>query len=681
MFKKGLLLSRIFFIVLFIALAFIIEEPIKQTFEYDVDEGIDLMAPVVMLKGFSLYHEIFKDHPPLITITLASWFKLFKPSVYHGRILISIFSCIFLFAFYQTIKNLWGSFCGIAAVIFLLLSSLYLLLGISIMIGTVSLSLAMLSIYCITLYKKHPSKYLLALSGIFFALSLQTKLITAFLIPLIVLEIIQARWTNLGGKNKLSHFLPPILLWFGSLLAVSLIFIAVFFQFNLSLIMQQLIQPHAKKLALPGCDFFIIWQMILSDYDIALLALLGVILLIHQKKWQYLLPVLWLGLAITALVLYKPIWEHYYTLVSIPICWLAAISLSQLFAGIQKKKNFFFWLTVAIIILVIVKIPGKYNRMLESIQVETAPEEKRIVNLLLKYKKDIHWIFTDRPIFAFYADILVPPELVLTSDRRNFTDSITQDYFINKIDKYKPEIIILNELAYFSPSAISYIKDNYTLLHKFTPHYYANTPDKPSLEIKLFMRLADYFLKFKNYIYQTELFRPKPDYKYFYRLLTKELQDKAGYFLAQILEEQIASEYRTITKENLDANPNLPFTLSKNGKFRLKPYSEVSKKWEEKLHDQSISFFAYQFFKKILKMWGAEQGKNAVSASATWRLQSLRERILEDIKKGQIIYSFNSRGAFTNPLTLYWGPSHKDIEFYVRKNSIKLPDCVSLNLP
>ncbi len=681
MFKKGLFVSRIFFLVLFIALGFIIKEPIKQTFEYDVDEGIDSMAPLVMLKGFSLYHEIFKDHPPLLTIASSSWFKLFKPSVYHGRILISIFSCIFLFAFYQTLKNLWRSFCGIAAVIFMLLSSLYLLLGISIMIGTVSLSLAMLSIYCITLYKRYLSNYLLALSGIFFALSLQTKLITAFLIPLIISEIIQAKWVSLSGKKKISYFLPPIFLWFGSLLAVSLIFIAVFFQFNLSLIMQQLIQPHLKQLALPGCDFFIIWQMILSDYDVALLALLGIILLIHRKKWQYLLPVLWLGLALIALALYKPIFEHYYPLVSIPICWLAAISLSQFFAGLRNKKNFFFWLTAAVIIVVILKIPGKYNRMLESIRVETAPEEYEVVDLLLKYKTHAHWIYTDRPIFAFYADILVPPELVLTSDRRNFTDTAAQDYFIDKLNKYKPEIIVLNKIEYFSPSAISYVKENYTLLHKFTPHYHdTDKINVLSLETKLLNKLTDYFSKIRDYFYQIELFRPKPDYKYFYKLLSKELRYKAGYFLTGTLEELTNSIAESTAKESLNANLILPFTLSKDGKFILKPYEQVSKKWEEKLQDQSVSFFAYQFFKKIFKVWETGQGKSAVSASTIWRLESLREKILEDMKKGQIIYSFNPRGAFGTPL-ISFGPSHDNIEFYVRKNTVKLPVSVSPNLP
>lgn len=265
-------------------------------------------------------------------------------------------------------------------------------------------------------------------------------------------------------------------------------------------------------------------------------------------------------------------------------------------------------------------------------QIETAPEEHQVVELLLKYKKDIHWIFIDRPIFAFYANILIPPELVLTTEKRSFTDNLAQNYLIDKLRKYKPEMIILNELKYFSPSAISYIKDNYTLLYKFTPHYhYTDETNDFPLEKEL-------LIKFKDYLYQFGLFKPNLDHEYSYKLLTKELLGKTTHFLSGILEGIIASDPRP-TKESLNADPSLPFTLSEDGRFRLKPYDEVSKEWEEKVHDRSVSFFAYQFFKKIFDRWQTEQGKSTIYASTISRLKSLRERISEDMRKERIYES------------------------------------------
>jgi len=630
--NKKYFLTALFLSIFLIILinAIFIKAPIKQTFEYDTDEGFELMKPVLLQKGFSLYKEIYNDQPPLFTLILSSWFKLFSPSVYHGRILILVFSAILIWAFYGIVKNPWGDLCAFLAVTFLILSQLYLRLSSSIMLVIPPLSLAMLSILCVILYKKSQAKYLLLLSGIFMAVSLHTKLIAAFLIPIIAFEIIQTTRPNLREKGKLNLHLPPLLLWLSGFLLVYLSILLIFFHFDFSLLLRQLIQPHFTRSNLPEDNFSVIWQMILSDYDIALLALMGIILLVRQKKWQLFFPVLWLATALAVLAIYRPIWDHYYLLVSIPICWLAAISFSQFFGARGNRDRFLRWLTAAIIILTILKIPSKYNRMSKSIAVGTAPDEHKVVELLLKYKKKIHWIFTDRPIFAFYADILVPPELVLTIEKRSFTDNLTQDYFIGKLGKYKPEMIILNELKYFGPSAISYIQDHYTLLYKLTSHYpYRDEANDFPLETELLIKLKDCF-------YQIGGVKPNLDQEYSCKLLSKELLDKTTYFLAGILEEPIVSTPRLMTKEDLNANPILPFTLSEDGKFGLKPYDKVSKKWQEKIHDQPVSFFAYQFFKKIFTIWQAEEGKNANSTPTILRLKLLRERILEDMKKEKI---------------------------------------------
>ena len=195
------ILIPLLFVVLFIGIILIIKLPISQVFEYDLDEGYNVIKSLLFLNGFSLYREIWSDQPPLFTLVLSYCFKLFGPSVHHGRLLILIFSGIFLWAFYQTIKNLWGSFCAFTAVVFLLLSTLFLCLHISVMLCTPARALAMLSIYFITLYKKSCSKRFLVLSGIFMALSLHAKLIMLFLVPLIALEIAYVKWLSLKAKK------------------------------------------------------------------------------------------------------------------------------------------------------------------------------------------------------------------------------------------------------------------------------------------------------------------------------------------------------------------------------------------------------------------------------------------------------------------------------------------------
>jgi len=245
---------------------------------------------------------------------------------------------------------------------------------------------------------------------------------------------------------------------------------------------QQLFQPHLKQIIVPGNDFSTIWRMILTDYDIALLALMGIILLIKQKKWQFFFPALWLVTALGILLKWQPIWDHYYLLISIPICWLAAISFSQFFADIRRNKKiqktnkskkadiFLRWITAVLIIVTIARLPLKCYRTAQNIGIggrgRATPGEYAVVNLLWEHKKHAHWIFTDRPIFAFCADILIIPELLIISEKRNFATPEAQNYCINKLQKYKPELILLNDLKYFGPKVLSYIEENYTNIYQ-----------------------------------------------------------------------------------------------------------------------------------------------------------------------------------------------------------------------
>jgi len=336
------------------------------------------------------------------------------------------------------------------------------------MIGTASLSLAMVSIYCITLYRKSYLKRYLILSAIFFALSLHTKLFTLFLVLLIPLEIIHA--DRLSAKKKQqNNLLLHILSWLGIVSIAYLTIAIIFFHFNLPLYIQLLVKPHLNKLISPGDDFLRIWKMVRIDYDIALLALIGAILLIKQKERQFLLPLLWLISAFIIYVNYRPIWPHYYLLFSIPLSWLAAICFRNLSAGSVVKKGFFHWLILILITVTVLRVPFKYNANIRSIENRTTTQEYKTINdLLLKYKPCTRWIATNRPIFAFYANLMVPPELVLTSHKRKFTDKIEQSYFIDKLEKYKPEqiLLVLDRLNFYGPEILSYIGRNYFKIYE-----------------------------------------------------------------------------------------------------------------------------------------------------------------------------------------------------------------------
>lgn len=463
--------------------------PFRQAFEYDADEGINLMKASLFLHGFHLYKEIWSDQPPLLTIILSFWFKLFGLSVYSGRLLILFFSVILLWAFYQTIKTFWGNFRAYIATVFLILSALYLKLSVSVMIGIPALCFTMLSIYCLTLYRKLYLKRLLVLSAIFMALSLQTKLFTAFLIPIIILEII--------GVKKQQNRLFSVLLWLSILLVFYLSITTIFFNFNLPLFIQQLLKPHllASVFVKPEYNFSALYGILYRDYDIILLALIGIFSLIKQKKWRYLFPASWLILAFAMLAKHRPLWQHHYLLISIPLCWLAAIGFSECLLAGMKKKKLIRWLTLSILILVLLRLPFKYNNILIDMKDKTSTQERKAVRLLSSYSRQVRWMFTDMPIFAFYADIQVPPELAVISAKRIFTKNLRSTYLITMLEKYEPEIILLGRFQNKETELkiMPYVHNYYREIARYGPQ----TLPSPSYLMPSF-KGKSFFLKWLN---------------------------------------------------------------------------------------------------------------------------------------------------------------------------------------
>lgn len=503
--------QRIFlWLALFVAFVavFLINSAAKSAFEYDYDEGTNLIESSLFLKGFPLYTAIFSDQPPLFTVILSFWLKLFGPSAYQARLLTLVFSAILLWAFYQTINNLEGRFCALVAVIFLILSAIYIRLSISVMIGLPAFSFALLSILCLTYYIKLRLRRLLLLSGIFMALSLQIKFSTAFLIPIIIVEIMLAQKKNHAGSLKTvfdtnskrpakqhaicaflyhprySCLVSPLFLWTAGLLITYFLISLIFFNFNFSLLNQQLFGFHLAKPAVTfnSFDFGImyIYKVIFRDYDFCLLAIIGIILLIKDKKWRFFIPVSWLILAYIILLKWRPVWYHYYLFISIPLCWLAAISFSEFFKapGLFKKKGRLYWITAGLIIITIFNLPFKYAEILKEINIGTVRQEYTALEIMSKYKKHTRWIVTDRPIFAFLGSMLVPPELAVIGDKRNFISGAAQDYFIVKLEKYKPEQILLSRSNFFGAEVLTYIENKYTNIYSAKIperfYYYAN---------------------------------------------------------------------------------------------------------------------------------------------------------------------------------------------------------------
>lgn len=427
-------------------LGFLLHSSMQGAFEFNPDEGTNLIKARLVREGFDLYKQIWSDQPPLFTALLSSWFGLFGSSVYSGRLLVLLFSILLLWGLYQNIRIRIDILTARIACLFLILSSGFPLLSISVMIGIPSLALAVLSLYCATAYACSGRKTELALSAGFMAFSLLTKFFTVFMVPIILLEIILRK--NQDKKTSDRVLLPGIFWFSGVTLIYSLVIIAYFYP-ELRLFTEQLFKPHIAQINIPGADFSVIIRSLIQDFDLTLLAIFGLLTNLRAKKsGQILLPGLWLGMTLLFFTLHRPVWDHYYLLISIPICWLAAIFFTRSLRKIRDRKSLFYFPALLLIILTAAMAPLKLLDAGFLLDLSGKGEERKVLDLIAGTQKANRWIFTDLPIYAFKGNLLVPPETaVLTVKRIPTTELIEQ-----VLRKYKPGSILLGRFKDYDPA-------------------------------------------------------------------------------------------------------------------------------------------------------------------------------------------------------------------------------------
>lgn len=458
--------------------------PIADTFEFDVDEGINLIKTLLYSEGFSLYKDISNDQPPLFTAFLSSWFRLFGQTVFAARILILLFSTLLIWSFYQTLRTYLGNILPLVSTLLLVTSSEFIQLSVSVMIGMPSLSMTMLSIYTLTLYKRKRNLYLLLASGCLLALSFQIKLFTVFLMPIMILYLLDFRIRRDFEEVK-HQFFPIIILWLGAVVLVYL-FIGISFH---SISYEQLLQPHVTENVKESLKSYgglgtIGGRMIRRDYILSILGLLGILVVLAKKQRDGLFPLAWLVAAGILLFNHRPIWYHHYHLLSIPLSWLAAYGATAIFnffypkSGLSNFKSFTAKKLILrglvggiLLLLTFVCFYTKYTQLEDYIASKRQEYDRQlgVIHLLSEHRGANRWVFTDHAIYAFYAGLRVPPEIAVFSIKQFVTGNLSDAELLLVLQKYLPEQILLSRFRdgiRENKEIMAYINQNYSIIYE-----------------------------------------------------------------------------------------------------------------------------------------------------------------------------------------------------------------------
>lgn len=326
--------SYALFFVLFAAIVGIFTLPLNKAFEIGGDEGYELMKALLVSQGIPLYDRIWNDQPPLHTALLAWLFNVFGPSAYCGRLLTIAFACILLIAFIGSVGDHEGCHTAIVAGLLLIASPFTLTLSTSTMLEVPAFSFGMISTLFIFFWAKTNHNGWLFFSGFVMGLALNTKLTAALLIPGLCFEI-AATQRFYFRATQFFLLIKRLSLWTGFIMIPCILAILQYPGMSFEQLLGTHFASELREVAgdNAGMKFSIVqlWPLFYcllpAGISVLLRGLDGDLVSIR-------LPLIWLATILIAHILNRPYWAFYLLHFSIPIAWLAAVGMKELFVRV-----------------------------------------------------------------------------------------------------------------------------------------------------------------------------------------------------------------------------------------------------------------------------------------------------------------------------------------------------------
>lgn len=439
--------------------------PFRFIFEFNTDEGINLIKSMMTLKGLELYSDVWSDQPPVLTAILASLFRMVGLKVNAGRVLILALSAATLGAATDYLSRRWGVMQAIFGSIALLTLPFYTTLSVSIMIGLPSIAFAMLSFVSLDRWHQSDREFWLLASGVFLALSVFTKIWTVIIGPIFLAGILLQALRKRARDLSLFDRARPLFWWAIGILPVTLI--VVFFMIGPANLLP-LINVHLVAGESPEMQVIAETRSINSFLEDSLLlfglSFLGSLLVVWKKAWHALYPIAWAlaGYALLSWII-LPAWFHHQLFITIPAAMLAAIAMGSALVDLSarlRESQMWRWSTLpSLLVLVLTgfmlvdRVPPTADNFRLDLPNFGSPDlsgdvDFEIVALIGDYSDRTEYLFTDRPMYAFRSGVSMPPELAVITQKRYSTGDPTQEEIYAALMETKPEQIIIHRFAY-----------------------------------------------------------------------------------------------------------------------------------------------------------------------------------------------------------------------------------------
>jgi hypothetical protein len=494
--------------------------PFRDVFWMDLDEGINLVKAQMVLRGYPLYSQVWSDQPPFLTHLLAGFLRFFGMEASVGRLLILLLSSGFLWAYIHYLRIVWGVWHAACGVILLLFVPRFTELSVSVMVGLPAIIFAAFSMLALTYWHLRGKIIWLILAALFLALSVLTKGFTAFLAPIFFLGIVYGEYAH-ASENKFVALREPrkkdvipslhsgqalseakdldssvaplpqndrskkdarILLRTGLIwgivwaLAIALPVLILVRPANFDQLLGAHLEAAVKAVYRNDPQYGLSAQLV-DARPLLLLALLGIAAAVISRRWLALYPAAWMVAAYLLLWRHVPVWSHQQLLITLPAALMASgaagDALTRLAKIIRSRVRFaprdlLHLASLGVFVyLLAVRVPPvaqQFNHapILAAPRYKPTTTEAKFMKTVLQYAPQTRWIVTDIPMYAFYADLPVPPDLVVFSSKRLETGNLTEEEIIQTIQEVGAEQVLLGR--YELPKVREYLKQNYQLV-------------------------------------------------------------------------------------------------------------------------------------------------------------------------------------------------------------------------
>jgi hypothetical protein len=466
--------------------------PFGKIFVYNFDEGFELMRAIMQNHGFALYKDIWSDQPPFFSFLLRGWLLVFGNSIFAPRLLVLIFATILLYFYYKTLRLFFDHWSSIFGCLLLVFTRDFIASAVVVKIDMPAIALAVISNYFILYSLFSNTRWGLicaAISGICLILAWQTKLYTLVIMPTVIAYALIQLLSHWKIPEQRRSLLLKMGIWLLSLIILGGLSILHY----RDVVINQILTSHleAKNLFDDLNLANLLSEAFGIDYSFWCLAGIGLIFLGTRERWRIYFPCVWLVIVLLMFARHTPIWTQYYLWFAIPLSWLATMvffwvkrSLHYSPQGVIRPLQswranptvaFRLGLIVLSLVLIIHVLLNIKPYLLGQhvLQNDKSIREKNsVLENVLTYRDQTNWLVTDYPIFAFYANLKVPPEIVVISRKRVVTEGFDGEDFLKIIQKYHPEQVIIGRFVtgYFEkpflddPLLAQYLQENYVEL-------------------------------------------------------------------------------------------------------------------------------------------------------------------------------------------------------------------------